>query len=208
MTDNIKEYLLMEAESEMNPSIKDKFFGEYHINVENIVEPEGDNTQFRVRDVDMDTVDKLCQNMIKSVDLPFNAAPMIVLAFEDTKHSLKQKRVSSCKFVVLDGNHRLRAIKQTKRITGEYVIRDVLCHVYTELSRDEALRLGVNNNSHNDHANAMSDWQKVNLLRSLLHQPHSQVSPVDVSTYELQRFYTILGATTVCLIFDMLFLNW
>ena len=88
MTDNIKEHLLMEAESEMNPSIKDKFFGEYHINVENIVEPEGDNTQFRVRDVDMDTVDKLCQNMIKSVDLPFNAAPMIVLAFEDTKHSL------------------------------------------------------------------------------------------------------------------------
>jgi len=115
--------------------------------------------------------------------------------------------VSSCKFVVLSGNHRLRAIKQTKRITGEYVIRDVLCHVYTELSRDEALHLGVNNNSHNDHANAMSDWQKVNLLRSLLHQPHSQVSPVDVSTYELQRFYTILGAKTVCLCFEMLFVN-
>jgi hypothetical protein len=74
------------------------------------------------------------------------------------------------------------------------VIRDVLCHVYTEHSREEALLLGGNNNSHNDYANAMTEWQKVNLLRSLLHQPNSEVTPVEVSTYDLRR----LGATTVC----------
>lgn len=90
----------------------------------------------------MDTVDKLCQNMFKSVDLPFNAAPMIVLSFEETKNSLMQQGVSLWKFVVLDGNHRLRAIKQTKRITGEYVIRDVLCHVYTEHSRRRSFAIG------------------------------------------------------------------
>jgi hypothetical protein len=74
--------------------------------------------------------------------LPFNAAPMIVLSFEETKNSLMQQGVSLWKFVVLDGNHRLRAIKQTKRITGEYVIRDVLCHVYTEHSRRRSFAIG------------------------------------------------------------------
>ncbi len=79
----------MEAENEVNSSIQDNFWGQ-----KNIVEPEGDNTHSSVRDVDMDTVDKLCQNMFKSVDLPFNAAPMIVLSFEETKNSLMQQGVS------------------------------------------------------------------------------------------------------------------
>lgn len=57
--------------------------------------------------------------------------------------------------------------------------------------------MGVNNNTHNEHANAKRDWQKARLLRSLLQEPYSQVTPVEASTYDFWRFYTILGATTM-----------
>lgn len=198
MSAYFKDDLVCAASAErMFSRIKDKFEGEFHIDINNIIEPVGENKMFKVRDLDDTVVDTLCSSMLEAVDLPFNAAPMIVLAEGETSDTLRKKGISGCSFIVIDGNHRLRAIRKTYDVCGEYVVKNVLCHVYTELTQDEALKLGVNNNTHNENINVMSDIQKAKLFRGLVNVPYRQNTPVEISCEQMSRLYNILGAKTV-----------
>lgn len=193
---------LLESASSVNKdrSIKNKFEGAYHIDLSNLQEPEGTTAIFRVRNVNENVVEDLCRSMLKGAGLPFNAAPMIVMAIGESSTSFKRKGVSQCKFVVLDGNHRLKAIRKAYDISGEWLVQSLLCQVYVGLTQDEALMLGVNNNSHNEHVNIMTDLQKAKMFRNLLIIPEEDDTTLTITPFDLTRLYNILGIHTVSII--------
>lgn len=140
--------------------------------VENLI---GAPKKWRVRDVSEAHVVSI-RTAFLSVNEVDIANPLSVIPTEDGK------------FFVIDGNHRLEAIKR-HRLSHPDSFKHVLCHVYEHLRPDEIIAVAVRRNCENN-VLPMSEWDKVDLFRRYFKND-------SVDTAGLIYGYSMLGITTV-----------
>lgn len=126
-------------------------------------EPEGELAdQFRVRPVNPRRVKQLANKLSNCKEL---LSELTVLDLNG-------------QMVILDGNHRYQAMKVIRAARGEDFFPVVSCVVYEEGAIAEALAIGYNKNIEGEDLLKMSDWDKVSVIKRLLHQTPSDINAV------------------------------
>ena len=107
---------------------------------------------------------------------------------------LEEQKDGQVSYVVVDGNHRLRACRY---IRGQYGKMDrfqtLTCQVYSQLNGAQALSLGFNRNQEAADVYHMSDYDIVMNIRKIIQQLKED------NAYSNDRLNELLNATDVCI---------
>lgn len=137
---------------------KQGFLGVYEIPVTSLIEPKEELEEYKVREVQDVRVDSLFKAFLEAEDIRTFLSTFVVMAVQGTEDNV-------C-YMVIDGNHRLAALKKYESEMGEKLVSTVHCFVYNGMKPDEALGLGYQRNEQN--VLKMSDFDKVVTIRKIL----------------------------------------
>lgn len=107
-----------------------------------------------------------------------------------------QTHESPATYTVIDGNHRLRAMKEIRDLEGQTArFTTITCRVYKGLNTTQALGLGYMRNREAGNVYRMTDYEVVCNLRKIFRQLEKE--GIEENDKQLERVYDLLNATSV-----------
>ena len=106
--------------------------------------------------------------------------------------SLTVMDVGEGKYMVIDGNHRLMAMRAIRSKYGDDRFQTIPCMVHATMDPIDALSIGYNKNISAQDVLGMSDYDKVVLIRKV-----KDDMPEDEEKNTLQRIYKLLNVQEV-----------
>lgn len=152
--------------------IAKRYIGHQDIVFDQLEPAEGRYVEFRVREVDETRVHTLVET--------FRSKSKAILSSQ-----LTVMRIDSDHYVVLDGNHRYRAMCHLRNELGKDWYDTVSCRVYETLSAPQALGVGYSCNQTAENVLRMSDWAKVSTIRKILEEPSETQKDPLIKVYDL-----------------------
>ena len=136
------------------------FLGVFLIPMEQLRDPTED---YRVRPVSMKAVTSLSKAMASREESIFLSTFIVmVVKTQNADVTLTQDNVKDHHFMVIDGNHRLEAMRLINLKNG------VHCYVYNDITPLQAVGLGYRRNTQDENVNRMSELERCAIIRRLM----------------------------------------
>ena len=149
--------------------MKECYLGLHEVNVTQLVEPSLEYANFRVRPTSDTRTSKLTKGFLAAAEPRELLSTFIVSLIPDVGGiNFSTSTVDKFRYIVIDGNHRLLALKELFKCEGNWLHETVPCMIYDKLTPTQAIGLGYERNAHDANVIRTSDYDKVFAARQLL----------------------------------------
>ena len=137
----------------IHQQIEELFLRSEEVDISLIKEPNGIYSQYRLRDVNQSRVSEMVDTLSANKSTRLNYQLTVMKVNND--------------YVLLDGNHRYRAVINLRKKNLD-IFTKLPCTIYSRMSVQQALGMAFSNNRESEDVLAMTDYEKVAVIRNIL----------------------------------------